>query len=90
MHIQEHNNPSHNSFHTTLINLLPKNYHEMNKNALHPIEQNTVVTMYGTQTEYDDEKIESPAICTSILDNNHDFSDDEKNQKDMTLKMKIL
>ena len=79
MHIQEHNISSHNSFHTIMINLLPKNHHEMNKNSLPSNEQNTVVTVFVTQTEYGDEKIESPTTCDNILDNKDDFSDDEKN-----------
>ena len=79
MHIQEHNIPSHNSFYTTLINFLPKNNHEMNENALPSIEQNIVVTMSGTQTEYADEKSDSPITSDYILDNNNDLCHDEKN-----------
>ena len=60
MHIQEHNIQSCNSFHMILINLIPKNHHKMNENALPSIEQNTVVTMPGPQTEYVDEKNDCP------------------------------
>ena len=38
--------------------------------------------MSATQTGYGDEKIESPAICTNILDNYHEFSGDKKNSEE--------